>query len=259
MKTVVYQSFRTHEVPAWMQACMASVRAWAASQGYDYRFYDDAFLDRAPAWFRQRAGRELCPVTDLARLVVAKELLAEGYERTVWADADLLVFDPGALALPVTQGFAFCLELWLYSDASGAQRVSPRVNNAMAVFCVGSLHLDFFIDAAVRIGRQRESIGKLDIGTAFLSPLRQILPFPLLDTVGMLSPAFLTEVAVGRPQGLHAYMQALPAPLAAANLCASLQDARVQGVVAGETVFEQAVERLLASRGEMLNALRGRP
>lgn len=256
MKTIVYQSFRTERVPAWVTTCMATVKAWARAQGFDYRFYDDAFLARAPDWFRQRAQGEMCPVTDLARLVVAKELLAEGWHRTVWVDADMLVFDPAALRITAESGFALCHELWLFTDPTGARRVSQRVNNSVAVFCAGSLHLDFFIDACVRIARQREVIGKLDVGTNFLSQLRQILPFPLLGNVGMLSPAFMAEIASGQLAGVAEYMRALPGPLASVNLCGSLQGQRIQGVVAEEGLFEAVVESLLVNRGEVLNGLR---
>lgn len=257
MKTVVYQSFRNKDVPGWISACMATVKAWALAQGFDYRFYDDAFLARAPDWFRQKADGQICPVTDLARLVVARELLAQGWQRTVWVDADMLVFDPDALQITAQSGFALCLELWLYADASGARRVSQRVNNSVAVFCAGSLHLDFFIDACLRIARQREQLGKLDVGTAFLSPLRQILPFPLLTSVGMLSPAFMAEIASGQPAGVAEYMRALPGPLAAVNLCGSLQGQPVHGVVADDALYDAVVERLLATQGEALNGLRG--
>jgi len=256
MKTVVYQSFRTERVPAWITTCMATVKAWAAARGYDYRFYDDGFLARAPDWFRAKAQQEICPVTDLARLLVAKELLAEGYERTIWVDADMLVFCPEALQVAPQAGFLLCHELWLYTDPVGDRRVSHRVNNSVAAFCVGSLHLDFFIDACVRIARQRDTIGKLDVGTNFLSQLRQILPFPLLDNVGMLSPAFMAEIAAGQPAGVVEYMQALPGPVASVNLCGSLQGQRIQGVVAEEALFETVVERLLGSGGSALNGLR---
>ncbi|MFG6428376.1 hypothetical protein [Roseateles sp. LYH14W] len=256
MKTIVYQSFRTERVPAWITACMATVKAWAQAQGFDYRFYDDAFLARAPDWFRAKAQHAICPVTDLARLVVAKELLAEGWQRSIWVDADMLVFDPDALQITAESGFALCHELWLFTDPTGTRRVIHRVNNSVAVFCAGSLHLDFFIDACARIGRQREVVGKLDVGTNFFSQLRQILPFPLLDNVGLLSPAFMAEIVAAQPVAVAEYMRALPAPLASVNLCGSLQGQTLQGVVAEEGLFEAVVERLLGSGGEVLNGLR---
>jgi hypothetical protein len=46
-RTVVYQSYRTRDVPAWIATCMHTVRAWAASRGFDYRFIDGRLFDRA--------------------------------------------------------------------------------------------------------------------------------------------------------------------------------------------------------------------
>lgn len=80
---------------------MQSAREWAKSNHYDYRFYDDSLFDYAPDWFRKKADHHPCPVTDLARLVVARQLLTEGYDRTVWMDADMLIFDPKSMKLPI--------------------------------------------------------------------------------------------------------------------------------------------------------------
>ena len=56
MKTVVYQSYRTHDVPPWVEACLQSTRAWAASRGFQHRFLDDRFFDFCPRWYRQRVN-----------------------------------------------------------------------------------------------------------------------------------------------------------------------------------------------------------
>ncbi len=52
MKTAVYQSYRTRDVPAWVNRCMQSVRAWADAQPFDYRFIDDRLgrYRRARRW-----------------------------------------------------------------------------------------------------------------------------------------------------------------------------------------------------------------
>lgn len=255
MKTIVYQSYRTYRVPPWITACMDTVRAWAAQQGFDYRFYDDTFFDHAPRWFRDKAGQAVCPVTDLARLVVARDLLAQGYQRTVWVDADVLVFAPEQLRVDHVQDFSFCHELWVWVDAAGALQLVHRVNNAITVFCAGNVHLDFFIDACLRIGRHNPQIGKLDVGTRFLSGLRAVLPFPLLENVGMLSPRMLQEIAQGPPQHLRRYAQGLRVPLACANLCASMQGSALQGVAGDDAFYGRVIDILLSSRGEVVNAL----
>ena len=260
MKTIVYQSYRTQKVPAWISACMGTVRAWADQQGFDYRFYDDGFFEYAPPWFRDKAQHGICPVTDLARLVVARELLAQGYQRTVWVDADLLVFAPEQLRLDRTQDFMFCHELWVWADAAGALQLMHRVNNSITVFCAGNTHLDFFIDACLRIGRHQPQIGKLVVGTRFLSGLRSVLPYPLLENVGMVSPAMMQEIALGQATPhLRRYAQALLAPLACANLCGSLHGRQLSGVFSGDALYEKVIDTLLASRGAVVNALRPVP
>ena len=56
MKTVVYQSYRTTSVPAWIDECMKSVRRWAQLKGFEYVFFDDEIFERVPSWYRQKAN-----------------------------------------------------------------------------------------------------------------------------------------------------------------------------------------------------------
>jgi hypothetical protein len=250
--TVVYQSYRTHDVPAWISACMDSVRAWAAQQGYEYRFIDDSLFERAPAWFRAKA-QHLCPVTDLARLVVARELLKEGFERTAWVDADMLMFAPEHLELEIPAGFAFTRELWVTPQPDGTPALSRRVNNSMTVFHRRNVHLEFCIDMCLRIGRAQEHIGKLDVGTTPLGKLYAAAPYPLLTSVGMFSPGIMRDIAEGSGVFLDFYAQQLKAPIACANLCASREGQPLRGITAGESAYEAVVERCLATRGGVVN------
>lgn len=110
MKTVVYQSCRMHDVPAWVNRCLQSVEQWTRAQQFDDRFIDDRFFDRVPQWYRRGAGSNVQVITNLARLAVARELLAEGYACTIWIDADILVFDPDAFRIAVAKDFAFRYE-----------------------------------------------------------------------------------------------------------------------------------------------------
>jgi hypothetical protein len=41
--TIVIQSFRNHDIPAWIQRCLDSVRNWAALHGHDYSLAGDEF------------------------------------------------------------------------------------------------------------------------------------------------------------------------------------------------------------------------
>src|ERR1700737_2412763 len=98
MKTVVHQSYRTHDIPAWLRSCMQSVATWARNQMFEYQFIDDRLFDYVPDWYRRGAGDNVQVVTNLARLLMARSLLAD-YERTIWVDADVLVFDQDAFRI----------------------------------------------------------------------------------------------------------------------------------------------------------------
>ena len=255
MRTVVYQSYRSDQVPTWLSSCMRTVREWASESGYEYRLFDDEFFSFAPDWFRQRADHQICPVTDLARLVAAKNFLAQDFDRAIWVDADVVVFAPDKLVVDTSSGFTLCHEVWPYTDPTGRSGVSKRVNNCIAAFQKGTIHLDFLIDACLRIAHNKTKLGKLDVGTAFLTQLRGILPFPLLMNVGSFGPAILADIAVGDGPRLRDYAEALPLPLACANLCASLAGANGTGMAGHERIYEAATSRCIETRGAVVNRL----
>lgn len=252
--TVVFQSYRTHAVPGWITHCMASVKQWAIDHGHDYCFVGDDFLQLAPDWYRAKAGGEICPVTDLCRLLLARQLLGRGHQRAIWIDADMLVFRPEGLQLPLREGFAFTHEVWIEADRSGQVAPSHRVNNSIALFARDNPQLDFFIDACLRIASAREKLSKLDVGTSFLSSLRGILPFPLVEGVATLSPMLMRDIASGETSRLAMLAHAHAQPLVCANLCASLE--RWNGGSDGAAVYDSVVERLLGSHGDVLNRFR---
>src|SRR5687768_12761993 len=132
-KTIVYQSFRATDVPSWVEACLASARAWAEARGFAYRFIDDRFFESCPAWYREKVRDNVLLMSDLARIVLARELHREGFDRTVWVDADILIFAPDAFdvhAGDADQPYAFCDELWV-SFEQGKFVGRRKVNNAV--------------------------------------------------------------------------------------------------------------------------------
>src|SRR5688500_4692208 len=179
MKAVVYQSFRTENVPPWIEACLGSTRAWAASRGFEYRFIDDEFLGYCPPWYRRAVGNNILLVSDLARLVAARGLLIEGYDRAIWIDADVLVFAPAAFDVETGEDFAFNSELWVNREQE--RYVGwRRVNNAVCTFDRDNAFLYFYIQSCHRIvGRRHKeglSVDPLSVGTAFLTPLHELVP-----------------------------------------------------------------------------------
>ena len=58
-------------------------------------------------------------------------------------------------------------------------------------------HDDAFHGYAPPWFRDKAQVGKLDVGTKFLTELRAVMPYPLLENVGMLSPRMLYEITGG--------------------------------------------------------------
>lgn len=253
MKTVVYQSFRTTGVPGWITTCMDTVRSWARSRGFDYRFFDDSFLDLAPPWFRERCAGHTCSIADLARLVMARKLLEAGYERVVWMDADMLVFAPEALHVDAPGGYAFCFELWPWLDAEGRLQCEHKVNNSALVFTRGHHQLGFLIEACLGIASSKPQLDRLEFGPNLLTGLAQLMPLRVLNNIGMFSPLLMRDIGSGEERWTAAYAAQLPVPLAAANLCNSLVGQTVQDHAAAEADYEAVVATCLRTRGDVVN------
>ena len=253
VKTIVYQSYRTSGVPAWIERCMGTVRAWASAREFDYGFIDDQLFDYAPPWYRQKVGDHVLLVSDLARLRVARELLGRGYGRAIWVDADALIFDPDRFAIGVVDGYAFCREVWVGRDDRGELTWWEGVNNAVSVFAAGNVFLDFYIHACLSLVAHKDRIHRLDASTNFLTTLHGLMGLPLLTDVGLLSPVMMADLARGTEAALRAYMARFGTPIRAANLCSSFRGALYDGVSVDDRLYEATVDRLLETRGDAIN------
>jgi hypothetical protein len=252
LKTIVYQSYRTHGVADWLQRCMRSTQSWAATQGFDYRFIDDRFFDCIPDWYRRGAGGNLQVLANLARIVVAKELLGAGYDRTIWIDADVLVFNPQSFKIDVSSEFAFCREVWMTSRW-GAAIKDFRVNNSVTVFVKDNSFIDFAIWAHEELVRRGTQILSHGTTTRLLTVLHQATPLPLLDNVGLLSPIVARDI-ISRDGALaREYAAAHGTPIYAANLGASLRGATLNGVTLADSHFDFIVDVLDKDRGATFN------
>ncbi len=252
-RTIVYQSFRTSDVPPWIETCMRSAREWAASRGFEYRFFDDAFFELCPAWYRERVEGNVLLMSDLARLVAARGMLDEGFERAIWVDADLLVFAPEAFQVDTGENFAFNTELWV-SREQGKFIGWRRVNNAVCTFDRGNAFLDFYIDACQRIVRQSaEPLSRLSVGTHFLSGLHKLTPLPLIGSVGTFNPILMELLVRGDLEPLRAYRKHFGRPIGAANLCGSFRGQVVQGVKMEDPVYQGTATALLGAAGREIS------
>jgi len=248
MTTVVLQSFRTHDVPPWLQACLRSVQRWATGQGWQHRFMDDRFFTLAPDWVHQRCGHNLYAVTDICRLLWARAALAEGVERVLWVDADVLVFDPPALALPAGIGHGLARELFLCVERDGSSRPVHGVNNALMVFERGDALLDTYLQASLDCLRTLPDgpVPRTALGPALLQSLGAQQDLQLVERVGLFTGALMADIAAGGGALSQRYLQLCGQPPAAANLCHFQRNATPPPQRPGfDALYRRAVERLL--------------
>lgn len=221
MKTIVYQSFRTQNVPPWISRCMESARLWAQRQGFEYKFWDDSFFDFVPADLRPRASTHVCLLSDYARLVAAKTLLREGWDRVIWVDADLFVFAPDSFTIDVTSGYAFCREVWHDLTLWGQPFFKLTVNNSVSVFCRDETIIDFYLKEAAAILQSNRTLAAASIGTEWLYAQRKHTPFPLLTNVGIFGPEMMFRYLRNDAAFLQPYLRFQTSPIHAVNLCHS--------------------------------------
>jgi hypothetical protein len=254
MKTVVLQSFRTSDVPAWMERCMASVRAWAELRGYDYEFMDDRIFALCGADYLAQVGDNKRSITNLARLELIRLRLAGTYERAIWLDADTFVFAPAAFRMDIGTGYAFAREVWVYRDAAGHTFVDHTVHNASCVFTRNQPDLDFFIRTVRYIAATRQIQESFQVGVRLLSGLQYPLCFPLLQDSGMFSSEVVHALATGDDGLLAILARGHAHPVHAANLGFSLLDA-ASPLSTGmpEDLVMTAMDRLEQSAGAVIN------
>jgi hypothetical protein len=256
MKTVVFQSYRTEDVPNWIATCMDRARHWSAARGFDYRFMDDQFFDLLPPDYRKKADGHLPILSDLARLILARNLMLEGYEKTIWIDADVLIFDLESFDLAIEGGFCFCREIWVQPSPKGGIRVFRNVHNAVCLFVKGNSFLEFYIDACQQIiagvDKNKAMVNQI-VGPKLLSALHNMIGYPLIKNVGMLSPLVLQDIDKVGGAALDLLVHEIPAPMQAANLCSSLAGYVIDGIDLNHTMMERVVGQLVKTKGGNLN------
>jgi hypothetical protein len=250
--TIVIQAFLGRDISTWIRRCLDSVESWAKLHGHDYSLAGDEFCDLCGPEYLARGSKNPQAITNLARLVATRQRLDAGYERVVWMDADVFVFDPARLVLNfsaehLTAGYAFGREVWL-SRSSGSLSVSPpRAHNAVTYFTADALDLDMLITLIRHIDARRNIVSNYQLGLRVIQGLQYSLMFPTFSHVGMFSPVLLDALAKRDEQALCFYGQACRYQVYAANLCLSLQH-RI-----AEDLLWQAMDHLEVSAGDAIN------
>lgn len=251
--TLVIQTFRRENVPMWMERCLSSVQAWAASQGHDYSFSGDEFFQLCGPQYLTRGNKNPRAITNLARLIATRQSLDAGYSKVIWLDADVFVFDPERLAFDfphsdLATGYAFGREIWL--DPVSEQDVPlnvPTPHNAAMYFTDEAVDLDMLIGLIRHIDARRELVSNFQVGVKLLKGLQYSLMFPTFPHVALYSPALVLALNLGQHEVLRKYAKAYRYRSCAANLCLSLDgDYTESGLL-------EAMDLLEGSKGEVIN------
>lgn len=224
MSTLVLQSHRQPLPQAWLARCTRSVSEFAASRNFDYEFLDDElFVGLSDAVLANTAHR-LSSRSDLARLNLMQVRLDAGYQRVMWIDADVLLFAPEKLELPEAS-FAVGRECWLTETRPNRLRCSRSVHNAVLMFESDNPLLKFYRHAAEELlSRHDGDMVPQLAGPKFLALLHNAVSFPVVESIGMLSPRLARALLSNEPAVIDVFRQRQPEPLAGFNLCASLAD-----------------------------------
>lgn len=245
MRTLVIQSHRQPLPTSWINSCIDSVKAWAETNRYEYKFLGDELFDYVSTVLLEKTKTQRVIATDLARLKVLQEYLKRGYDTVVWCDADFLIFAPNKFTL-LNESYAVGREVWIQTDDKNSKKLVAhiKVHNAFMMFCKDNSFLDFYTDTAERLLTRNEgNMPPQFIGPKLLTAIHNIAQCPVLETAGMLSPLVIKDILNGGGSALDLFHQKSPQPITATNLCNSLFD---KGEVS-EKEIENCMAMLLSS------------
>ncbi len=248
-KTLIVQSYRREDVPGWIARCLDSVRGWAELKRYDYRLTgDEAFELCGEEYLAQVSRADVRAITNLCRLELVRNAFAEGYQRAVWLDADMFVFDPANFDVRGADRYAFARETWI-GVRNGRLAATSSINNSAFVCNGPQPDLDFLIDAIRHIARHRRIFSNYQVGGDLIKGLARSMAFQALPNVGMFSPITVTALADGDESVLRAQASFHGTPVRAANLCATERYSNTPD----QPVTLRAMDRLEETRGRVLN------
>lgn len=258
MKALVLQSFRTADVPAWMSSCMHSVQQWASHNQFDYRFIDDVFFSRAPDWMRRRCAGNLYALTDVCRLLWLTDILDEGYECAIWADADMLIFAPNELTIPASIGSIFAGELFMRAGQKSYDKINYGISNAFMAFTREGLVLNVYLDACIRQLKKSQPavLPRTALGPQMLKELAKTESLRTLDSIALFTLPLMRDIAKGGGRGLSAYLRHSAATPKAANLCHFVRNTLQEHERwKFDQIYKAATARLLADAGSIFREI----
>lgn len=207
---ILLQSFRAFDIPTWVTLCQDSARKLAADRGWTYRWMGDELFDFAPAWAKAACGSDVWRLSDICRLEWICAELERGAEVVIWADIDMLFFEPRNIALDLSCDHGFSHEI--FADANGLQQ---GVNNALMFFRNGSPMLRAYREACIARLASGDAQARTALGPDLLRGLG-VAPENVIHGCGILNVRMMNMMLTHPQQRLPAM---LPSPIGAANLC----------------------------------------
>lgn len=233
-RVLVLQSYKPPPWAEWRRLCLGSVRSWATAQGYAYRFIGDELFDPIPEDIRSACAGVLLPLTDIGRLLWLQKLLTDGWDRVIWLDADILIFDSTLRIDAETVG----REVWISKGVRTGYRAAKSINNCVISTTTQSALLERLLRATNEAvaGFQKPPHPRT-LGPDLFRRLHAVEPLPVASDIAMASPIMIKSLAAGDPSPLAAHHAIWGGPVRAANLCGSL--------VEDDELALRAVARLL--------------
>ena len=247
-RTLVVQSFRRTDVPAWIQRCLDSVQQWTRLRGFDYAFYGDEFYDLCGPDYLARVDGNPRSITNLARLEITRIKLAEGYDEVIWFDADVFVFDPDRMVVRTDAGYAFSHEAWVTKGTDGSANLAyTSLHNAAFIFTRRQTDLELLIHIIRHIVMTRTIGSNYQVGVRLISGLAYSMDIPVITCVGMFSPDLIDAIADNRRRFMRDFARFHGHKMQAANLGWS------QAEHFTEARMMRAMDRLESTAGNVLN------
>lgn len=249
--TIVLQS-HTQPLPAeWIQTCLDSVRKWAHSNQYDYKFYDNELFKFIDDELLKKFTPQPIIATDLARLKLLQYYLQKNYTTVIWCDADFLIFSPKKFQL-IPDKYALGREVWIQHSSQSEKKLTSKVkvHNAFMMFRQNNSFLDFYSETAERLLRLNTGTTPPQfIGPKLLTALHNIAQCPIAEHAGMLSPLVIKDICHQGGLALDLFLEKSKQPIYAANLCSSLY---CQGEISANQI-EMCISLLQDSKLNILN------
>jgi hypothetical protein len=250
MKTLVLQSYKTSGAAGWLKACHKTVKNWATSAGYEYRFLGNELFEYVPAWFKRKCAGQILPVTDLARLQWMQKFLREGASRVLWVDYDVVILNR-RFSVPQDVSLLFTEERYVRRARDGRLVEIDSINNSVMMIARGSPVLEFLIEAILARGRH---IGRVVdpgfAGTRLLTDLARVFEPPLLRSVAFITPTILIDLARGSDYSLNMLSGSQRDGWSVAHLNRSAGGKYYYGVYLNDLIYTRALGRLLnAAKG----------